>query len=59
MAITLTQSELTAVEKIFLISITGCRTVNNRSWLEWLQGTEMYPESLLPKFTGKKTVVTN
>jgi hypothetical protein len=55
MATILTQSEPITVEKIFLISIRGRRTVNNRSWLEWLQGTEMYPESLLPKFTGKKT----
>jgi len=55
MATILTQSEPITVEKIFMISISGRRTVNNRSWLEWFQGTELYPESLLSKFTGKKT----
>jgi len=59
MAIILTQSEPITVEKIFLISIRSCRTVNNRSWLEWFQVTELYPESLLPKFTGKMTVLSN
>ena len=45
MAIILTQSERITVEKILLISIRGRRTVKNHSWLEWLQGTEMYPKS--------------